>query len=187
MIDDLITAFDMSIWIGLNCGSSFERAVCLRVRQLLLGDRMALRTASIAKQHRTADEDDREDYEQLIKVFAQAAVRPWMYCLAIEKTNAPSARYTAAFERLGNDPECLLGFHTFYDILMDDHQDFAADVMAQVRVTMDDSRRINSISTDTQDGDNQSVHNLPTSVDHVIYSDPLVPAEGNVRPQFFRI
>lgn len=49
MIDDLIDAYRMSDYLRLRRLNHLNRAVCLRLRQLLLADRKALRPAHLGK------------------------------------------------------------------------------------------------------------------------------------------
>ncbi|KAK1999620.1 hypothetical protein LX36DRAFT_471807 [Colletotrichum falcatum] len=187
MIDDFITAIRLSDYTGLRCHDRFVRAICLRVRQLLLEDRKALRAAHIGKLYNLV-----ASYplclQELAKVFAQAAVKPWMHCW-MAKSNKPAtiSRSVAYDDFCGTNPEEWRLVVKHYIHLVDNNHNFAADVAKQVRKTMEESKRLNAIAPATQDGANKTVHKLPEHVDYVTYRDPLVPGEAGVKAQLFTI
>ncbi|KZL79135.1 hypothetical protein CI238_10237 [Colletotrichum incanum] len=73
-------------------------------------------------------------------------------------------------------------------INLGEHNDnFAVDVAKQGRKTMEESKRLNSIASTTQDGANKTIRKLPECVDYVTYRDPLMPGESKAKTQLFTI
>ncbi|KAK1586116.1 uncharacterized protein LY79DRAFT_634012 [Colletotrichum navitas] len=187
MIDDFITAIRLSDYTGLRCHDRFVHALCLRVRQLLLEDRTALQTAHIGKLYNLAANYP-QHLRELAKVFAQAAVKPWMHCWMAKSTKPATISRSVAYDELcGTDPDEWRRVIKHYIHLVDHNHNFAVDVAKQVRKTMEESKRLNSIASATQDGANKTIHKLPEHVDYVTYRDPLVPGEGKVKTQLFTI
>ncbi|KAK2008044.1 hypothetical protein LZ32DRAFT_30565 [Colletotrichum eremochloae] len=187
MIDDFITAIRLSDYMGLRCHDRFVHAVCLRVRQLLLEDRKALQTVHIGKLYNLAASYPRY-LQELAKVFAQAAVKPWMHCWMARSIKPATISRSVAYDELcGSDPDEWRLVVKHYIHLIDHNHNYAVDVAKQVRKTMEESKRLNSIASATQDGANKTIHKLPEHVDYVTYRDPLVPGEGKVKAQLFTI
>ncbi|KAK1974026.1 hypothetical protein LZ30DRAFT_433341 [Colletotrichum cereale] len=186
MIDDFITAIRLSDYTGLRCHDRFVHAICLRVRQLLVQDRKALQTVHIGKLYNLAASYP-QHLQELGKVFAQAAVKPWMHCWMAKSTKPTISRSVAYDEFRGTDPDEWRLVVKHYMHLIDHNHNFAVDVAKQVRKTMEESKRLNSIAPATQDGANKTIHKLPEHVDYVTFRDPLIPGEGKMKAQLFTI
>ncbi|KAK2042786.1 hypothetical protein LZ31DRAFT_596101 [Colletotrichum somersetense] len=187
MIDDFITAIRLSDYTGLRCHERFVHAICLRVRQLLLEDRKALHPVHISKLYNLAASYP-QHLQELAKVFAQAAVKPWMHCWMAKSTKLVTVSRSVAYDELcGTDPDDWRLVVKHYIHLIDHNDKFAVEVAKQVRKTMEESKRLNSIASATQDGANKTIYKLPEHVDYVTYRDPLVPCVGGVKTQLFTI
>lgn len=146
MIDDFIMAIRLSDYTGLRCHERFVHAVCLRVRQLLLEDRKALQPVHVGKLYNLAA-DKRYDFEELVKVFAQAAVKPWMHCWMAKSTKPTIVRSVAYDDHCGIDADEWRLVVKHYVHLVDRSEKFAVDVAKQVRRTMEGSKRLNSVAS----------------------------------------
>ncbi|GKT40438.1 uncharacterized protein ColSpa_00619 [Colletotrichum spaethianum] len=126
--------------------------------------------------------------QQLVMVFSKAAVKPWMHCWIAKSTNPTTIARSVAYDDLcGTDPEDWRLVVKHYIDLVDHNDNFAVDVAKQVRKTMEESKRLNSIASVAQDGANKTIHKLPECVDFVTYRDPLIPDEGKAMTQLFTI
>lgn len=201
IIRDSIIAYRQSDYLKLKCMERFNRAICLRLRQVLLANRGALRAAHVGQLYNfVRDAPSRDYYKDLVNVFAQAAVKPCLHGWMVGAQSSSVSCSVAFDEHCGKDPKEWVKIVDHYVFMVKNHNFFARDVQAQMMKTMATGRRLNRVipgksafhlyiafvivpatnNTLAQEGVNKKIHNMPAGVDYVTYRDPLPEGKAQI-------
>ncbi|KAJ0382028.1 hypothetical protein COL922a_013362 [Colletotrichum nupharicola] len=180
IIRDSIIAYRQSDYLKLKCMERFNRAVCLRLPQVLLANRGALRAAHVGQLYNSVrDAPSRDYYKDLVNVFAQAAVKPCLHGWMLGAQSSSVSCSVAFDEHCGKDPKEWVKVVEYYVFMVKNHNFFARDVQAQMMKTMATGRRLNRVIP-AQEGVNKKIHNMPAGVDYVTYRDPLPEGKAQI-------
>ncbi|KAF6803597.1 hypothetical protein CSOJ01_10785 [Colletotrichum sojae] len=171
IIDDLIGAYYLSGVLAVNRMNHVNRAVCLRLRQLLLANRHALQGYHLDELHNLTNEHRHgiNYYGELWDVFAQAAVKPWMHSWMENSAGSsfPTFEHSSALdacEQCGMKPTSWADVVSHYLSLTLHNAPYALSVMGQTGFA-------NKLVA--RGGKNEGIDKLPQTIDHVTYRDPL--------------
>lgn len=146
IIRDSITAYRMSDYMKLQCMERFNRAVCLRLRQVLLTDRGALTAAHVGQLYNFVREaPSRDYYKDLVNVFAHAAVKPCLHSWMAGAQPTSISCSVAFDEHCGKNPKEWAKIVEHYVAMVKNHTFFARDVHSQMMKTMATGRRLNRV------------------------------------------